>query len=145
VAAGRRTNGVDTGGVPWLTGDEASILLVAGEEATCWKFAGGRANAALAHELGIRLDPKITSDHFGVRFPAGLGAGAIGPALDGLRGADPGSLVAPAIDQAFDGLKFSECLPRDLAGGVIRTRLADCQGGAGSLGRTTRIVVSGQA
>ena len=36
---------------PWLTGDEANVLLAAGDEAAWWTFAGGRANAALAHEL----------------------------------------------------------------------------------------------
>ena len=63
--------------------------------------------------------------------------------LDGLRGADPGSLVAPASEQAIDGLKFSECLPRDLAAGVVRARLADGRGVAGVLERATRTVVTG--
>jgi ATP-dependent helicase Lhr and Lhr-like helicase len=71
---------------PWLTGDEADVLLDAGDEAAWWTFAGGRANAALAHELATRLDSKVTSDNFVVRFPPGLGVDAIGPALDGLRG-----------------------------------------------------------
>ena len=104
-------------------------------------FAGGRANAALAHELANRLDAKVASDNFSIRFPPGLGADAIGPALDGLRGADPGSLVAPASEQAIDGLKFSECLPRDLAVRVVRARLADERGVAGVLGWATRKVV----
>jgi ATP-dependent helicase Lhr and Lhr-like helicase len=119
---------------PWLSGDEAHVLLVAGEEAAWWTFAGGRANAALAHELANRLDAKVRSDNFAVRFPRGLGAEAIGLALDGLRGADPGSLAAPASEQAIDGLKFSECLPRDLAARVVRARLADGRGVADALG-----------
>jgi ATP-dependent helicase Lhr and Lhr-like helicase len=105
---------------PWLTGDEANVLLVTGEEVSWWTFAGGRANAALAYELATRLDTKVTSDNFAIRFPPGLGAEAIGPALDGPRAADPASFVAPASEQAIDGLKFSECLPRDLAARVVQ-------------------------
>jgi ATP-dependent helicase Lhr and Lhr-like helicase len=68
---------------------------------------------------------------------------AIGHALGDLRGADPGNLVAPACEQAIDGLKFSECLPRDLAARVVRARLADGRSVAGVLGRATRTVVTG--
>jgi ATP-dependent helicase Lhr and Lhr-like helicase len=128
---------------PWLTGDEANVLLAAGEEVAWWTFAGGQANSALAHELATRLDAKVTSDNFAVRFPPGMGAEAIGAPLDGLQWADPGSLVAPAGEQAIDGLKFSECLPRDLAARVVRARLADGRGVAGVLGRTTLSIIAG--
>ena len=36
---------------PWLTGDDANVLSLGRREAAWWTFAGGRANAALAHEL----------------------------------------------------------------------------------------------
>jgi hypothetical protein len=96
---------------PWLRGDEADVLLFSGEESAWWTFAGGRANAALAHELGTRLDAKVTSDNFAVRFPHHLRDAAITAAFDGLRGVDPRTLVAPVSEQAIEGLKFSECLP----------------------------------
>jgi ATP-dependent helicase Lhr and Lhr-like helicase len=127
---------------PWLTGDEANVLLVTGEEAAWWTFAGGRANAALAHELANRLDAKVSSDNFAIRFPPGLRDAAIGAAVVGLRGADPGSLVAPASEQAIDGLKFSKCLPTDLAVRVVQSRLTDARGVTGVLGRATRTVVT---
>ena len=50
-----------------MTGDEANILLVSGEDAAWWTFAGGRVNAALAYELANRLDAKVSSDNFAVR------------------------------------------------------------------------------
>jgi ATP-dependent helicase Lhr and Lhr-like helicase len=128
---------------PWLSGDEANVLLAAGKEVGWWTFAGGGASAALGHELAKRLDAKVSSDNFAVRFPPGLGADAIGEALDGLQLAEPGSLVAPAGEQAIDGLKFFECLPRDLAARVIQARLADGRGVAEVLGRATRAVSSG--
>jgi ATP-dependent helicase Lhr and Lhr-like helicase len=128
---------------PWLNGDEANVLLAAGEEVAWWTFAGVRANAALAHELATRLDAKVTSDNFAVRFPRGVDVAPIAAALDGLRGADLGCLMSPAGEQAIDGLKFSECLPLDLAARVVRARLADGRGVTGVLGRATRTVVTG--
>jgi len=127
---------------PWLTGDGANILLTAGEEAAWWTFAGGRANAALAHELTKRLDAKVTSDNFTVRFPRGLAVNLVEPGLCGLRELEPTRLVAPVDEQAVDGLKFSECLPTDLAARVVRARLADAPGVAVAIRRTTRPVVA---
>ncbi len=127
---------------PWLNGDEANDLVAAGEEVSWWTFAGGRANAALSHELATRLDAKVTSDNFAVRFPRGVNVAPVADALGGLRGADPGCLVAPAGEQAIDGLKFSECLPRDLAARVVQSRLADGRGVEGVLERETRTVVA---
>jgi hypothetical protein len=43
----------------------------------------------------------------------------------------------------MDGLKFAECLPADLAAGVVRARLADRLAVAEALGRPTRSVIAG--
>ena len=41
----------------WLAGDESNILCSTGGEVAWWTFAGGRANAALADELGRTPGP----------------------------------------------------------------------------------------
>jgi ATP-dependent Lhr-like helicase len=125
---------------PWLPADGANVLLAAGEDPSWWTFAGGRANAALAHELATRLDAKVTSDNFAVRFPPGLRTDDIGPALEELRGSDPEGLVAPAGERAIGGLKFSACLPPDLAAHVVQSRLADGRAVAAVLGRANRSI-----
>jgi ATP-dependent Lhr-like helicase len=61
--------------------------------------------------------------------------------LEDLVAVDPARIVPAVSEQALDGLKFSECLPPDLARHVVRTRLADVQGTAATLGRTTRSVI----
>lgn len=127
----------------WLLGDGANVLHAGGEEAAWWTFAGGRANAALAHALATRLGAKVTSDNFAVRFPPGLGADEIGPTLDDLRGADPELLVAPASERAVEGLMFAECLPPDLAARVVEARLADAGGVGATLARPTRTIAAG--
>ena len=127
----------------WLPEGGANILLVTGQEVAWWTFAGGRANAALADGLATWLDAKVTSDNFAVRFPRCLKTDAIRLALDGLREIDPGTLLTSASDQAINGLKFSECLPRDLAAHVVRARLTDARGVKEVLRRETRKIIAG--
>ena len=45
-----------------------------------------------------------------------------------------------ASEQALDGLKFSECLPPELATRVVQARLSDTRGVAEVLERPMRIV-----
>jgi len=51
--------------------------------------------------------------------------------------------TVPAVnDPALDGLKFSECLPTDLAARVVQAWLADLPAVAAALRRATRVVAS---
>jgi ATP-dependent Lhr-like helicase len=125
----------------WLAGDGANVLSSSGGEATWWTFAGGRANAALAHELARRSDTKVASDNVAVRFPPHLAIDAVAGCLEDLVAVDPAQVLPAVSEQALDGLKFSECLPPNLARHVVRTRLADVCGTAATLGRTTRTVM----
>jgi ATP-dependent Lhr-like helicase len=126
---------------PWLAGDDANGLGSSGGEVAWWTFAGGRANAALAHELARRSGTRIGSDNFAVRFPPHAAIDAIASHLGDLVAVDPAQIVPPVSEQALDGLKFSECLPLDLARHVARTRLADVRGTAATLGQATRTVI----
>jgi ATP-dependent Lhr-like helicase len=50
-------------------------------------------------------------------------------------------LILPRVnEEALDGLKFSECLPAEVATEVVRSRIADEQGIADVLGRPTKVV-----
>lgn len=127
---------------PWLTGDESNALVSAGGEVAWWTFAGGRANAALTHELGRRLGIKVTSDNFAIRFPPHQSIGPIDDELRRLGAADPRTLRPPVVAKARDELKFSECLPADLADQVVQERLADPWAVAETMGRPTRTIVA---
>ncbi len=124
----------------WLVGDDANVLCAVAGDVTWWTFAGGRANAALAHELGQRLDGRVTSNNLAVRFSAHLSIGTVERGLRELLGTDPAHLRPPDNEQALDGLKFSECLPSDLASDVVRTRISDPEGVRTALGQPTRFV-----
>jgi hypothetical protein len=89
---------------PWLAGDDVNVLVSFAGEVAWWTFAGGRANAALAHELARRSGTRVPSDNFAVRPPPHLGIDA----AEGHLGVDPARVVPPVSEQALDGLKFSE-------------------------------------
>jgi ATP-dependent Lhr-like helicase len=123
---------------PWLAGDDANVLHASSGQAVWWTFAGGQANAALAHELARRLGGYVTSDSFAVRFPTHLATNAADRSIHDLRSAAPAHLVPPVSEQALEGLKFSGCLPQDLANLVVEARLSAPRAIEETLARTTR-------
>jgi ATP-dependent Lhr-like helicase len=128
---------------PWLDDCEDNLLVAVGGELTWWTFAGGRANAALASELSRRLELRVTGDNLAVRFQSPPDVLAVERTIAALRDADA-DVFAPAVSEAArDGLKFSECLPTELADRVIRARLSDPIGVAEALGRRTRNIAVG--
>lgn len=112
----------------WLTGEPGSILVQTGDQLAWWTFAGGRVNAAFAAELALRMDRRVTSDNFALRFGAGLDLDAAGRFLATLRATEPAAILPAVNDEALVELKFSECLPRDLAASVVQSRLSDREG-----------------
>jgi ATP-dependent Lhr-like helicase len=127
---------------PWLAGDDANVLGWYNGEVAWWTFAGGRANAALAHELARRSCTRVASGKFAVRSPPHLTIDTAESHLRDLVGIDPARVVSLVSEPAPDGLKFSECLPPDLAVHVARTRLADVRGVETAVGRDTRTVTA---
>lgn len=110
-----------------------------------WAFARGRANAAIAHELGSRLDARATSDNFAVRFAPGQPLDRVEREVHRLADADPRSLGVPVRESARNELKFADCLPAELADRAIRERLDDPAAVADAFERTLRIVSSDRA
>lgn len=98
-----------------------TVLTGEGGEQTWWTFAGGRANRALAAAVSAQLAEPARADNFAVRFaaPAAVAAAAVDRAR-ALPVATPDPDPAAAR-----GLKFSACLGDDLAGLVLRERMAD--------------------
>ncbi len=109
------------------------------------RVVGGRANAAPTDELGRRLDMRVTSDNFVVKFPPLQSFTVIEHQIRHLAAVDPGSLRVPDIDSARDELMFAECLPVELANRVIQERLGDPEAIAATLARTTRVINADKA
>lgn len=95
-----------------------------------WTWAGQRANTSLADALG---DLAVTrGDDLSIGLdPTRASTTAVKERLEGL---DPKNLPAPSVAADFaDNMKFSDCLPEDLALEVARRRLIDPHGVASVL------------
>ena len=124
---------------PWLDGRDDNVLVRSGDDMAWWTFAGGRANAALAAGLSRRLGMRATGDNFAVRFGPVPDPRAVERGVLGLGATDIGGFVPVVDSSALGGLKFSECLPTDLATRVVQARLADVKALATVLERSTRV------
>jgi ATP-dependent helicase Lhr and Lhr-like helicase len=108
----------------WATSDSTTLVLDERGKAYWWTFAGWKANLWLARLVGeVRTQVSAVDD--------------LRVAVDGSTSKDelahllhqtpPESVdIAPwVVQEAVDGLKFSECLPETLAIEVIARRLRD--------------------
>jgi ATP-dependent Lhr-like helicase len=117
----------------WVRPDTTTLVVDGRGHTRWWTFAGWRANLWLAqaisdlrHEvaaidnLTIALDPATTVEQLGQAISAAT--------------LEPADLAPWVTDEAVDGLKFSDCLPRSLATTVLARRLADPASTARALG-----------
>ncbi len=109
----------------WLDPDGTVVVSAENDEPEWWTFAGTGANATLAYELSRVTKSHVTHDSFTVTFESHVSLQTIAPALAELRARDVSELRGPVDEHAMQGLKFSECLPRDLALDMLRSRLCD--------------------
>jgi ATP-dependent Lhr-like helicase len=104
----------------------STVALVAGDgEVEWWTFGGNRANATLARQLAQQTGSKVTHDSFTLTFESAVKLHEVERAIGAIRQQDVDGM-RPAIDEAaIDGLKFSECLPIELATEMLERRLQD--------------------
>jgi ATP-dependent Lhr-like helicase len=111
-------------GFGWLGADEGTILLREGtRNTTWWTFAGQLANDALASYLERSGYAASSTGNLALTFRderAGLS-----DAIEKMRRIAPEALLPPVRDEAVSRLKFSRCVPQDLARRSLETRLAD--------------------
>jgi ATP-dependent Lhr-like helicase len=90
-----------------------------------WTFAGTRANATLAGELAGLCGGRVDHDALAVTVEGAEGLSEVTTAVRELGSRDPSSMTPHVDEDALEGLKFSECLPRDLGLAVLAARLRD--------------------
>ena len=90
---------------------------------------GGRsqdfaANTTLGNVIGTLRLPTTREDNLSIRLRDGVGVEELRRRLDAATvEATQGAL--PVTDEAVDSLKFSACLPRELAARTLRVRGSD--------------------
>jgi ATP-dependent helicase Lhr and Lhr-like helicase len=126
----------------WLDDDGTAVVRSESGEAVWWTFAGVKANATLACQLSRTVKNRVTYDSFTVTFEPHLSFDVIGQALDELRARDARKMRPAVEEQAIDGLKFSECLPHNLAVHILEARLCDPAAVKDAVHQPTRFIVS---
>jgi ATP-dependent Lhr-like helicase len=111
----------------WLWPEGTVIALAQNGKATWWTFAGTGANATLAYALAQATGGGVTYDSFTVTFESYLSVNTLAQILDTLRIRNVPQMCVAVDEQAMQGLKFSECLPHDLALSMLQMRLSDPQ------------------
>jgi ATP-dependent Lhr-like helicase len=109
----------------WLTPDASVVIANKTGELEWWTFAGQRANGSLITALAQAARARITVDSLAIRFEPHVSLNDVDKAIEEIRAHDVAELL-PTIDEAaIDGLKFSECLPTELALHLLRMRSRD--------------------
>jgi ATP-dependent Lhr-like helicase len=119
---------------PALASEATTLVQEAPEKVRWWTFAGLRANATLTERLAKQGLSVTSRDNFGITLREGSTA-AVSVALEKLRSTSVDPAPASLVAEALDGLKFAECVPKDLATAMLRARLADPVGVSGVLAR----------
>jgi len=127
---------------PWLMTDGTAIVAEPGGDLAWWTFAGKGVNAALASALQARIEGKVGHDNFAVRIETGPTLADLEAMIASLRG-QPATDLRPAIDpDAVAALKFTDCIPPDLAERMLQDRSRDAHGLATVLAEPVRAVVT---
>ncbi|MEQ9379793.1 MAG: hypothetical protein RJP95_02940, partial [Pirellulales bacterium] len=121
---------------PWVSADATTIVRQPKGEVRWWTFAGGVANALLADSLKSEFDVK--GDNLSLSFPAASSLEIVSASINRLV---PDSIRAIPNPDAMDNLKFSECLPADIAAEVFVTRFDDREGVRQAVEEKMRLVV----
>ena len=89
-----------------------------------WTFAGLRANMTLGELIGTLRLPAAREDNLSIRLRDGVGVEELRRRLDAVD-VETTEEAFPASDEAVDSLKFSACLPKELAVRTLRRRGSD--------------------
>jgi len=90
-----------------------------------WTFAGLHANAALATHLKARQGYAVAPNNLAIRMPSDRSGMELEAAIRELRATPPETLLPEVSAKALEGLKFSACLPGELAIRVLQMRMTD--------------------
>ena len=108
----------------WL--DASSTAIVRKKDALrWWTFGGLYANAAIASRLKAERGYAVAPNNLAIKIAGESSDSAIVNAIHAIRSLDAERLVPEVTTKALEGLKFSECLPPELATRVLQRRMGD--------------------
>jgi ATP-dependent Lhr-like helicase len=127
----------------WITEDGAvAVVEPTTSKTTWWTFAGLRANGMLAERIEGWLGREVRFDNLKLTLGTVLTAATFDGLLGELRRDPPMLGASYGIDDAVKGLKFSDCLPFDVARDELRRRTADRESMSKVVAEQTRFVTA---
>ena len=108
----------------WLQPGMTALVTEPDGRQRWWTFAGLNANAALAEGLRRGGSSVRRVDNFCISFETRIDPGAI----EELKRMPRETLRSPVNERALQGLKFSNCLPEELARKELTLRMTDVAG-----------------
>jgi ATP-dependent Lhr-like helicase len=113
------------GQFPWVQTGATAVVEEAPGLTRWWTFGGMLANAAIAPYLRRRGLNIGSVDNLGINLESPGDLPRLRTVLAGTSANDIAAMRSPVSEETVDKLKFSVCLPRDLAVRMLETRLTD--------------------
>jgi ATP-dependent Lhr-like helicase len=125
--SGRAREAVQTARVefPWVSMDATTMINDRHRDLKWWTFAGRAANAGLAAAIGRRIPNAATFDNLSVTIENGLEIEEFDDALASLSRLADDEFLSDIDAEAVNALKFSDCLPREMATRMLQRRSSD--------------------
>lgn len=108
----------------WLTTSSTAIVRKK-DGIRWWTFGGLYANAAIASRLKTERGYAVAPNNLSIKIAGERSDSAIVNAIHTIRALDAETFVPEVTQKALEGLKFSACLPPELASRVLQRRMAD--------------------
>ena len=108
----------------WVASAGTVVVRDATGASCWWTFAGLRANTTLGELIRALRSPTAREDNLSIRLLDGVGAEELRRRLDAIE-VETMEEAFPVSDEAVDSLKFSACLPGELAVRTLRERGLD--------------------
>ena len=110
----------------WIDSAATAVVRDATGTSRWWTFAGLRANTTLGELIGGLRRQTSREENLSIRLADGTGAEELRKEL-GRASAAARRGIFPVTDEALEALKFSACLPPELAHRTLRERGSDPQ------------------
>ncbi len=126
----------------WLESANTAVVSDNDGRLCWWTFAGQRANHVLAQRLSGLTSSNVKAGNLALEFESRISLDGIEAAMAIVRRGEANG-VRPVVDEGVvDGLKFSACLPTDMAMEMLGDRLADVFGAKKVLDQRVRFINS---
>ena len=126
----------------WVDTTGTSVVRDATDVSRWWTFAGLRANTTLGELIGGLRPDASREENLSIRLVDGTGIEDLKRQLDHVA-VEAKERVFPITDEALESLKFSACLPRELANRTLQKRGADPEAVAKCLREPIRDITLG--